>query len=174
MRRLYGKESISSRFVQALIARRQQSFSYCVETAVEYRPDDLQQGAGLILRYDEYNQYYLSVTWDEKRKKRTLGIVVFDNSRFSMPLGKNEIPVDDSVQTIRLKAEVHEDRLTFGYSFGGETFSRIGEHFDYTILSDEYANPLGFTGAFAGMACQDMSGRNLHCDFAYFKYEELD
>ena len=172
--RLYGKESISSRFIQALIARRQQSFSYSVETAIEYSPDDLQQGAGLILRYDEYNQYYLRVTWDEKRNTRTLGIAAFDDGRFTMPLGKEEMPVPDSVQTIRLKAEVDRDALIFSYSFDGETFSKIGGTFDYAILSDEYANPLGFTGAFAGMACQDTSGRNLHCDFAYFRYEEFD
>ncbi len=41
-----------------------------------------------------------------------------------------------------------------------------------SILSDEFAKPMGFTGAFAGMACQDMSGQDLPCDFKYFRYTE--
>ena len=168
--RIFGRESISSKFGQALIARRQQHFSFTVETALEYRPVNLQQMAGLILRYDEYNQYYLRVTYNEKRKTRTLGIIVFDNGRFDMPLSENEIDISGGTGKIFLKAAVEYEDLRFSYSFDGRDFTEIGKTLNAGILSDEYAEPLGFTGAFAGMACQDMSGNSLYCDFEYFRY----
>jgi xylan 1,4-beta-xylosidase len=31
-----------------------------------------------------------------------------------------------------------------------------------------------FTGAFVGMACQDMSGVGRHADFDWFEYRERD
>ena len=31
-----------------------------------------------------------------------------------------------------------------------------------------------FTGAFVGMACQDMSGAGRHADFDWFEYRERD
>ena len=50
----------------------------------------------------------------------------------------------------------------------------LPQQFDASILSDE-ANAPGqpnFTGAFVGMACQDMAGTGLHADFDYFQYRE--
>jgi xylan 1,4-beta-xylosidase len=48
--------------------------------------------------------------------------------------------------------------------------------FDASILSDEAT--LGglpnFTGAFVGMACQDMAGTRVAADFAFFRYEGRD
>ncbi|MEJ8629472.1 hypothetical protein P0F65_05840 [Sphingomonas sp. I4] len=46
--------------------------------------------------------------------------------------------------------------------------------FDASILSDEATLPglPNFTGAFVGMACQDMSGSGHPADFQYFHYAE--
>jgi xylan 1,4-beta-xylosidase len=35
---------------------------------------------------------------------------------------------------------------------------------------DHVAVSLGFTGAFVGLACQDLSGARLHADFDSFSY----
>ena len=45
-----------------------------------------------------------------------------------------------------------------------------------SILSDEATAPgqPNFTGAFIGMACQDMSGAGLPADFDYFEYRERE
>ncbi|MBZ4683930.1 MAG: xylan 1,4-beta-xylosidase [Fusobacteriaceae bacterium] len=172
--RLYGQESLTSKFNQSVIARRQQSFKYIAETAVEFYPEDLQQMAGLLVKYNEDNQYYLRVTYDEIKNIRTLGILKFDDGFFEMPFGNDEIEVPNDVKLIHLKVEVNEEKLYFSYSFNGIDFIKIDIEFDSTILSDEYAWPMGFTGAFVGMACQDMSGRRKYADFKYFKYVELD
>jgi xylan 1,4-beta-xylosidase len=46
--------------------------------------------------------------------------------------------------------------------------------FDASILSDEAAGPgsANFTGAFVGVACQDVSGTAQPADFDYFEYRE--
>ncbi|HVW20598.1 MAG TPA: hypothetical protein VHC86_05240 [Opitutaceae bacterium] len=45
--------------------------------------------------------------------------------------------------------------------------------FDASILSDDAAIPgsPNFTGAFVGMACQDLAGTGHPADFDYFDYE---
>ena len=49
------------------------------------------------------------------------------------------------------------------------------EVFDATLLSDEMTLPgdPGFTGAFVGMACQDMSGQARPAHFAWFDYRDF-
>lgn len=170
--RLYGKESIGSKFTQSIVARRQQAFKYSAETALEFNPTTLQQMAGLIIKYNEDNQFYLRVTFDEDLNKKTIGILKMDDGDLEMPLGNNEIIVSEDTKIIYLRANVNEDKLVFAYSFDGNLFENIDHTFDASILSDEFAKPMGFTGAFAGMACQDMSGQDLPCDFKYFRYTE--
>jgi xylan 1,4-beta-xylosidase len=48
----------------------------------------------------------------------------------------------------------------------------VGPVLDASKLSDEYASDFSFTGAFVGMACQDLSGRSAHADFDFFEYAE--
>lgn len=72
---------------------------------------------------------------------------------------------------IYLKAEVDYEKLQFYYSLNGEQWMTIGTVLDMSILSDEYPD-WGFTGAFVGLCCQDLSGSRLHADFDYFEYVE--
>jgi xylan 1,4-beta-xylosidase len=48
--------------------------------------------------------------------------------------------------------------------------------FDASILSDEASAPgqPNFTGAFVGMACQDLAGTRHPADFDWFDYQERD
>ena len=48
--------------------------------------------------------------------------------------------------------------------------------FDASILSDEATAPglPNFTGAFVGMACQDLAGTAKPADFDWFEYRERD
>jgi MFS family permease len=57
---------------------------------------------------------------------------------------------------------------------GGAEWTWIPQQFDASILSDEATAPglPNFTGAFVGMACQDMSGARCHADFDWFEYVE--
>ena len=38
----------------------------------------------------------------------------------------------------------------------------------------EYARPMGFTGAFVGMACQDLRDHKKTADFLSFRYENKE
>ena len=59
--RLYGNESLTSRFTQAFVARRWQSFKFEAETAVDFTPVNHQQGAGLVCYYNTDNWSALQV-----------------------------------------------------------------------------------------------------------------
>jgi xylan 1,4-beta-xylosidase len=75
---------------------------------------------------------------------------------------------------VELRVEVDYERLHFGYRVGGAEWTWIPQQFDASILSDEATAPglPNFTGAFVGMACQDMSGALGTADFDWFEYVE--
>ena len=77
---------------------------------------------------------------------------------------------------IELRVEVDYERLRFAYRSGGESWRWLPEVFDASILSDEATAPgaPNFTGAFVGMACQDMSGTAQPADFDWFEYRERE
>ena len=74
----------------------------------------------------------------------------------------------------RSKASIRYEKFSFFYSKDGEDWSQLGPSFEFGNLSDEYEGKLGFTGAFAGMCVQDLSGMQKHADFDYFIYQEID
>ena len=75
---------------------------------------------------------------------------------------------------IELRVEVDYERLRFGFRAGDEGWTWIPQQFDASILSDEATAPglPNFTGAFVGVACQDMSGSRCPADFDWFEYVE--
>lgn len=170
--RLYGKESLVSLHNQNMLVRRQTDFCFEVETCLEMPYDHFQKMAGIIYRYNEENQYYLRVSYNEQKQQKCLGILCFDNGDFSMPLDEDEIPVGNG--KIYLRLTVKNKYGEFSYAKEDKQWKSIPFKLDVSILSDEYANPMGFTGAFVGMSCQDMQDRSGYADFYYFSYKVLD
>ncbi|MBN1950293.1 MAG: glycoside hydrolase family 43 protein [Bacteroidales bacterium] len=171
--RIRGGESLASHHKQSLLARRQQSFIYSAETALDFCPETFQHMAGLICMYDNTNFYYLNVTWDEALGK-CLDITTCIAGQYGFPL-ESKLPLENE-GLICLKAEVHYDKLKFSYSENGRGWMRIGEVFDASTLSDEFDEGGGdahFTGAFVGICCQDLTGMQHPADFDYFEYREL-
>jgi xylan 1,4-beta-xylosidase len=168
--RLQGRETLGSVFEQALVARRQQAVCYSAATRMEFHPAHYQQAAGLVCYYNGSKFHYLHVTYDEALG-RCLQVM---SSLPDQPQGDaftRAIAVPDG--PIELRVEVDEERLRFAYRLdGGWTW--LPEQFDASILSDEATAPglPNFTGAFVGMACQDISGARHPADFAWFDYEE--
>lgn len=169
--RLKGQESISSKFKQSLIARRQQSFSYTAVTKVEFSPKSFQQMAGLVAIYDNNNYYYLHITLHEE-KGTIIDILKCDSGNFDEPIS-DKITIEGWEQCY-LKVEVDNHLLQFYYSVDGDVWKVIGPELDASILSDEYTEPNRFTGAFVGICCQDLSGQRNHADFDFFDYIERD
>jgi xylan 1,4-beta-xylosidase len=171
--RLFGRETIGSLFRQALVARRQQAHCFSARTLVEFEPEHFQQSAGLVCYYGGTKFHYLHVTHDDAAGKHLRVMSALPDSvqgdAFTTP-----IPLP-SGRPIHLAVDVDFERLHFGYQLDGEnTWHRLPEPFDASILSDEATAPglPNFTGAFVGMACQDLAGTARPADFDYFEYRE--
>jgi xylan 1,4-beta-xylosidase len=84
------------------------------------------------------------------------------------------IPVDAG--RIELRVEVDQERLRFAFRLGDGAWQWLPELFDASILSDEATVPgaPNFTGAFVGVACQDMAGTAHPADFDWFEYRERE
>lgn len=170
--RLYGRETVGSQFEQALVARRQQHLRYTATTAIEFEPANFQQAAGLICYYNSTKFLYLHVTRDNGFRQLQLMIASPDTRRCEMMMIEARLP--DGI--IELRADADNDELRFAWRGGGGDWHVVPQIFDASILSDEAT--LGglpnFTGAFVGMACQDMAGTKVPADFAFFRYEGRD
>ncbi|HXT13968.1 MAG TPA: glycoside hydrolase family 43 protein [Candidatus Angelobacter sp.] len=172
--RLFGRETIGSLFRQSLVARRQQAHCLSAATVVEFEPEHFQHMAGLVCYYNSTKFHYLYISHDARagRHLRVMSCIpdAPQTDAFSAPI---PIPVG---KPIHLRAEIDFERLHFGYRVEGvDTAWRwLPEQFDASILSDEATAPgqPNFTGAFLGMACQDLAGTARPADFDFFEYNE--
>ncbi|MBN2684010.1 MAG: glycoside hydrolase family 43 protein [Pontiellaceae bacterium] len=171
--RLKGGGPIESRYEQVIVARRQQAFRYTATTLLEFKPETFQQMAGLICYYHTTLFHYCCMSIDEE-----LGPCLYlqsaDDGKVTFPLGTSVIPLNGNTR-VYLRAKMNYHELAFFYSLDGETWNPVGDTLDSSILSDDYGTGMGFTGAFVGLACQDLSGRRKPADFDFFEYvEEAD
>lgn len=172
--RLYGKESLTSKFTQAFIARRWQHFNFTAETKVAFNPNTFQQSAGLVNYYNTENWTALQISWNEE-KGRILELTTCDNFTYDQPLKGKEIIIPKEHEYVYLKVDVQTSIYEYSYSFDGENWTLIPIKLASHKLSDDYIQGGGFfTGAFVGIQCQDTSGQSLPADFDYFIYKELD
>jgi xylan 1,4-beta-xylosidase len=177
--RLFGRESPGSTFRQSLVARRVQSHHIEAETALEFEPENFQQMAGLICYYNSCHYHYLHVLGDDyggDKRRKFLNVMTVDRYRESEPLAQ---PLEiTGAKRIGLKVSFHREALQFFYRLDEGEWRKIGPVLDGSILSDDYVADMAhryranFTGAFVGMACNDMSGQRRHADFEYFEYIE--
>jgi len=170
--RLYGRETVGSLFKQALVARRQQSHCCRASTRIEFEPRHFQQMAGLICYYNSSKFHYLYISTDDAAGRHVRVMSALPDQpqtdAFTPPF-----PIPSNV-AVELRVEIDYERLHFAYRVGGADWTRIPQQFDASILSDEATAPglPNFTGAFVGMACQDMSGARCPADFDWFEYVE--
>jgi xylan 1,4-beta-xylosidase len=172
--RLFGRETIGSLFRQALVARRQQSHCFNAATVVEFEPEHFQQLAGLTCYYSSAKFHYLYISTDETMGKHLRVMSCIPDSvqtdAFTPP-----VPIPAG-KRVHLRVEVDYERLRFAYRVEGvdNDWRRLPQQFDASILSDEATAPgfPSFTGAFVGVACQDMAGTALPADFDFFEYRE--
>jgi xylan 1,4-beta-xylosidase len=172
--RLYGAESLNSKFYQSLLAHRQQSF-YCeVVTKLDFKPRNFQQMAGLTYFYNTKCYYYLYITHEENIG-RVISIIKCDLGKGTHTIGSGESIAEDG--EVWMKLTTHGETAQYAFSLDGQNYMDIGEPIDASILSDDYFNKTGhimFTGAFIGICCQDLSGQGIYGDFDFFSYKHLD
>ncbi len=170
--RLFGRETIGSQFRQSLVARRQQAHCYTAIAAMEFEPEHYQQAAGLVCYYNSSKFHYLHVSHDETVGRHVRVMTCTPDSpqsdAFTTP-----IPIPKG--RIELRVDVDFERLRFAWRTDGD-WKFLPELFDASILSDEATTPgaPNFTGAFVGMACQDVSGTARPADFDWFEYRERE
>lgn len=171
--RLYGRETIGSTYEQALVARRQTSWRYRASCVLDCDPRHFQQMAGLTCYYNSAKYHYLHLTHDEEVGRHLRVMSVLPDS----PQGdafSARVPVPNGV--ISLIAEVDHHQLRFGYKLAdAPEWTWLPGSYDASILSDEASAPglPNFTGAFVGMAAQDMAGTAMVADFDSFSYSDL-
>ena len=172
--RLFGRETIGSLFKQSLVARRQQTHCLSAATVVEFEPEHFQQSAGLVCYYNSAKFHYFFISCDETFGKHLRVMSCLPDSTqtdaFTPPI---TIPTG---KPVHLRVEIDYERLHFAYRVEGvdKDWHWFPQQFDASILSDEATAPgqANFTGAFIGMACQDMAGTSRHADFDFFEYRE--
>ncbi len=174
--RLYGRETLGSHFRQSLVARRQQAHCFSASTVVEFEPEHFQQMAGLVCYYNSTKFHYLHLSHDETLGKHLRVMTCVPDALMADTLTPPiAIP---SGRPVHLRVEVDYERLFFAYRVEGlnADWQRLPEQFDASVLSDECTAPgqPNFTGAFVGMACEDMSGSRRPADFREFEYLERD
>lgn len=168
--RLVGRESPLSKFRQTIVALSVGSFRYRAETCLHFSPESYRQMAGLIVRYDERNQYYLRVTGGSSGKP-SLGIIRFTAGKFDMPITP-EITLRNA--PIALRLQVDGAKGSFSWKQENEAWHELNVELNMLQLSDEGTWPQGFTGTFVGMACHDLSGLGCSAEFSLFRYEALE
>jgi xylan 1,4-beta-xylosidase len=171
--RLFGRETIGSLFRQSLVARRQQSHCFSASTVIEFEPEHFQQMAGLVCYYNGTKFHYLYVSRDENGKHLRVMSALPD--QVTADALTPAIGVEAGMPIV-LRIEVDHHRLLFAYRVGEAAWQWVPQQFDASILSDEASAPglPNFTGAFVGMACQDLSGTARPADFDWFEYRERE
>lgn len=163
---LTGKQSLYSLSKQSALLRRQQDFQFEFHFQLLHEPTSFQHMAGMLYRYNEDNQFYLYSSYDENLKSKILNVLSIDNGN---PSYFSEVGVPYTGD-IYLKVEADYAEAYFSYSLDGETYIQIGDVLDVSILSDEYAYPMGFTGAYVGMAAQDLKFHEKEARFSGITY----
>lgn len=140
---LYGRNGLSSRYSQSLIAQRLTEFSGVVQTGVSFEPFSFKQMAGLILYYDYDNYLYLHLTHDEEMGL-VLSLLVAENKQYRYPIGF--IPITCQ-QQIHLRIQLYQGVANCSYRMDEElAFHDIGAPTDVSFLSDEACQEGWFTG----------------------------
>ena len=141
---------------------------------MEFEPGHFQQMAGLVCYYGGSKFHYLHVSHDETLGKYVRVLSALPDAPVADVMTA-PIPIEAG-KPVGLRVEVDEERLCFAFRVGDGPWQPLRQIFDASILSDEAQRPgtPNFTGAFVGLACQDLSGAGRHADFDYFFYRERD
>ncbi|MEM1410982.1 MAG: glycoside hydrolase family 43 protein [Pseudomonadota bacterium] len=180
--RLHGRESLGSQFEQALVARRQEHFTFEAETCLEFSPDNTQQCAGLVCYYNAHKYHYCFLSIDDQGKRFVdLMSCEADESLAAVyPLHESREPPGQTDPArflpdrgaVWLRCRVDGASLCFDWSLDGIHWNMLPALLDHSLLSDEAGKGEGanFTGAFVGLCCQDLSGQAIAADFDFFDY----
>ncbi|MFV6026657.1 glycoside hydrolase family 43 protein [Streptomyces sp. NPDC056264] len=177
--RLYGGQSLGSTHGQSLVARRQQATDFDFTVRLTARPDSPLKMAGMVHYYNTTLWHYLHLSWDDELG-RVIRLGTCAHGRYTEPVPP--LPVGgDGPLDLRLAVRGAEGRFSWRPA-GARGWLPVGDALDVTLLSDEGATrgdpdtghytAWGFTGAFAGMCAQDLTGGRAPAEFTRPDYRE--
>ena len=170
---LVGRDSLSSKYQQSLLARRIDSLNMETSTCLDFSPKTFQQMAGLVCFYNTAHFHYLHVSANDEGK-RCIQVITHDHFE---PFEAYQEPVclpDEGV--VYLKATLNGADLQFYFAIKENEWIKAGAVLNAGILSDDYVREGGtryrpaFTGAFVGLCCQDLTGNKMPAYFDWFNY----
>ena len=169
--RLRGRQYLSSRYEQSLVARRFQSHVASVETKMQFRPTTPFEMAGLCAYYARNGHYFLKMTTNDAREP-ILQVVGNINEVYGEYSPEVKI---GQTNEIYLRLELDYQWYQFSYSHDGQNWHKIGPQLNSTYLSDEGGPDIfRFTGSLAALFVADIRGLKNHADFDYFEYREKE
>ena len=115
--------------------------------------------------YDTDNYLYLHVSWDEDCGK-CITLLKAENKKYEYLT--DYLPIY-SGRPVYLKAEMRKGYITFSYRLEGGDWKILAENIDGSFMSDEACTEGWFTGAMAGICCQDLTGFGKYADFDWFE-----
>lgn len=167
--RMFGRSGLASRFSQSLIALRMTEFDMEAGTKLEFEPEVFKQMAGLVVLYDTDNYFYLHISHDEDCGK-CVTLLKAENKKYEYLTGYLPIPPGIPVE---LRAVSKNFFFTFSYRLEGGAWQEIAAGLDGSFLSDEACEEGWFTGAMAGICCQDLTGAGKYADFDWFEVKTV-
>ncbi|AXX65024.1 glycoside hydrolase family 43 protein [Bombilactobacillus bombi] len=169
--RIYGGNSLFSKYNPTIMATRATAFEYQIQTKVLFNPVHYSQSAGVGLYYDSDNWLYARICQTDNEKQTCLQVI-------QAKLGQRIDNIFDQVLIPHNKAEIR-----IKYYFGIATvfyrlskekvWQQLGSEFDVKYLSDEGVNGTpgeigGFTGLFNFIGAVDAYQKQSFADFDYY------
>jgi xylan 1,4-beta-xylosidase len=166
---LKGRQSLFSCYEQSLVARRLTHHAGQVSTSLLFNPQRPKQQAGLILYYDRINYHYLRLSRHENGRLR-ISVVSADDQRRNEGLTFTEIAAIDAGADLPIGLRMQFDgRIArCAYRLGSGDWQEAATSLDMTTLGDGASTISGFTGTFAGICAQDMTGDSVWAHFREF------
>jgi xylan 1,4-beta-xylosidase len=144
---------------------------------LEARPANFTQSAGLIFYYNTASYFYLRTTVREIGGNLVPGdaameqiLEVFEKDPLT-GLQSHGAAVVEPGLPLRLEGSLNGAHVQFRWAQGNNQLRPIGPELNALQLSDDHGGALRFTGAFVGVAAQDLRDRSFTADFTDFQYQ---
>ena len=170
---LCGRESFFSQNDPSILATRATSFSYQLQTKLDFHPVHYSQTAGAGLYYDSNNWIYAYVGLSDKEDQRVISILQAKlRQRIAFDFDTVRIP-DGAVPELRW--QYHYGRAQAFYRLDEEAeWQAIADTVDVSYLSDEGVNGEpgeigGFTALFNFIGSVDAYQHDSQAEFFYYQ-----
>lgn len=168
-----GRESFFSQNDPSILATRATSFSYQLQTKLDFEPVHYSQTAGAGLYYDSNNWIYAYVGLNDKENQRVISILQAKlGQRITFDFDIVPIP-DGTVPEIYWQYHYGKAQAFYRLEDGAE-WTAIADVMDVSYLSDEGVNGEpgeigGFTGLFNFIGSTDAYQHDSHAAFHYYQ-----